>query len=153
MLKNYFKIAFRNLLRYKVFSLINIFGLSVGMACTILILLWVHDELSFDTFFKNSDRIYLVLRGENTGLAAVSSRLLGPALKEELPEVEKTGCYMPLPESFTCEIRNGDKVFEEQLAMADSSFFDLFSFSVKEGDPATMLRDPKSIVITEETAR
>jgi putative ABC transport system permease protein len=63
MLKNYLKIAVRNLLKYKTFSFINIFGLAVGMACTLLILLWVDDELSFDRFHNNAENIYLVLRG------------------------------------------------------------------------------------------
>ena len=62
MLKNYLKIAIRNLFRHKAFSFINIVGLAVGMACTVLILLWVQDELSYDKFFKNADNIYLVLR-------------------------------------------------------------------------------------------
>jgi putative ABC transport system permease protein len=152
MLKNYLKIAFRNIVRHKAFSFINIFGLAVGMAVTILILLWVQDELSFDKFFKHSDDIYLVLRGDNTGLSAMTSKFLAPALKEEFPEVKKAACYMPLPESFTCVIRNGDKAFEEKLALADSNFFNVFSFSLKEGNPTTALKDPSSIVITEKVA-
>lgn len=68
MFKNYLKIALRNFIRHKVFSFINIFGLAVGMACTILILLWVQDELSYDKFFTDADNTYLVLRGDEQGL-------------------------------------------------------------------------------------
>jgi putative ABC transport system permease protein len=153
MLSNYLKIALRNLIRHKAFSLINIFGLAVGMACTILILLWVQDELSFDRFHKNADRIYLVLRGDANGLTAVTSKLLGSALQEELPEVQRTTCMMPVPEAITCVIQHGNNAFEEKITLADSGFFNVFSFPVKEGNPATALADPYSVVITEENAK
>jgi putative ABC transport system permease protein len=153
MFKNYLKIAFRNLVRHKAFSLINIFGLAVGMACTILILLWVRHELSYDTFHRNAEKIYLVLRGDNAGFSAATSKLLGPALREELPEVEKSTCFIPLPESITCVVQYGGKTFEESIALADSQFFNMFSFNAKEGDLAGALNDPHSMVITDEIAK
>ncbi|HVO75089.1 MAG TPA: ABC transporter permease, partial [Ignavibacteriaceae bacterium] len=100
MLKNYLKIAFRNLFRHKAFSFINIIGLAVGMACTVLILLWVLDELSYEKFFPDSDNTYLVLRGDNSGMMAVTSKLLAPELKQEIPEVQKSTCFIQLPESY-----------------------------------------------------
>ena len=150
MFKNYFKIAFRNIIHQKVFSSINIFGLAVGMTCTMLILLWVQDELSFDKFHKNADNIYLVIRENTSDKMAVTSALLSPALKQELPEIENSTCIMKLPEGFNFLIQNGDKGFEENVSFAASNFFDVLSFKLKKGDPATVLKDPNSVVITEE---
>jgi ABC-type antimicrobial peptide transport system permease subunit len=150
MFKNYFKIAFRNIIHQKVFSSINIFGLAIGMACTMLILLWVQDELSYDKFHKNADNIYLVIRENANDKMAVTSALLSPALKQELPEVENSTCIMKLPEGFNFLIQNGDKGFEENVSFAASNLFDVLSFKLKKGDPATVLKDPNSVVITEE---
>jgi putative ABC transport system permease protein len=153
MFVNYLKTAFRNLLRHKVFSAINIVGLAVGMACTILILLWVQDELSFDRFHTNADRIYLVLRGDNNQPTAVTSARLGPALMQELPQVKNAGAFMKVPESFSVFMQHGDRGFQESICLADSSFFTLFSFRFVKGNPATALSDPRSVVITEETEK
>ena len=153
MLKNYFKIALRNLIRHKGFSFINISGLAAGMACTILILLWVNDELSYDKFFRNADNTYLVLRGDKSGMMAVTSKMLAPALKQELPEVKKSTSFMQLPESFQFLIQNGNIGFEENVIVADSNFFKVFSYKFMEGNPATALSSPNSIVITEEVAK
>ena len=153
MLKNYFKVAIRTLIRHRTFSAINIFGLAVGMACTILILLWVQDELSYDRFFKNADNTYLVLRGNKSVSTAVTSKMLAPALKEELPEIKKSTNFIQLPESFKFLIKNGNKGFEENVILADSNFFEIFQFKYREGNPATALSAPNSIVITEETAK
>jgi putative ABC transport system permease protein len=153
MLKNYFKIALRNIVRRKVFSFINIFGLAVGMGCTILILLWVQDELSYNKFFKNADNIYLVLRGDKSGITGVTSKLLAPALKQDLPEVKISTSFMQLPESFQFLIQNGNKEFEENVIMADSNFFKVFSYKFREGNPATALSTSNSIILTEEAAK
>ena len=131
MLKNYFKIVFRNLSRHKVFSFINIAGLAAGMACTVLILLWAQDELSYDKFFRDSDHIYLVLRGDRGGMTAVTSTMLAPALKEGLPEIKKSTSFMQLPETFKFLIKNGNKGFEENVFFASSNFFDLFSLKLR----------------------
>jgi putative ABC transport system permease protein len=153
MLKNYFKIAFRNLSRHKVFSVINIAGLAAGMACTVLILLWAQDELSYDKFFKDSDHLYLVLRGDRSGPMAVTSMMLAPTLKERLPEIKKATYFIQLPASYKFLIQNGDKGFEESVVLASSNFFDVFSFKLKEGNPSTSLSDPNSILLDEETAQ
>jgi putative ABC transport system permease protein len=153
MLKNYFKIAFRNLARHKVFSFINIAGLAAGMACAVLILLWAQDELSYDKFFKDSDDIYLVLRGDRGGPMAVTSMMLAPALKERLPEIKKATYFVQLPASYKFLIQNGDKGFEESVMLASSNFFDVFSLQLKEGDPSTALSDPSSIILDKETAQ
>jgi len=153
MLKNYFKIAFRNLTRHRVYSLIDIVGLAVGMACTILILLWVQDELSFDRFHKNADNIYLLLRGNNEGFAASTSKLLAPALTEEVPEINNATNLFYLPESIKFLIQNGDKGFEENVMFVDSNFFSVLSFKFKKGNPATALISPNAVLLTEEIAR
>ena len=152
MFKSYFKIAFRNLIRHKVFSLINIVGLAVGMGSAILLFLWITDELSYDRFHKNAESIYLVYQGDTHGSIAVTSKLLGPALKQEVPEVKQATYFVTFPESHSCIIRSGEHAFEEQITVADSSFLNFFSFPVKEGDPSTALSDPASLVMTEEFA-
>jgi putative ABC transport system permease protein len=153
MLKNYFKIAFRNLIRFKTYSLINILGLAVGMACTILILLWVQDELSYEKFFKNADNTYLVLRGNNEEMTAVTSKMLAPALKQELPEIVKSTSFMQLPEAFKFLIQNGNTGFEESVILADSNFFEIFSYKFREGNPVAALSAPNSIILTEDFAK
>jgi putative ABC transport system permease protein len=153
MLKNYFKIAFRNLSRHKVFSFINIAGLAAGMACTVLILMWAQDELSYDRFFKDSDHIYLVLRGDRAGMTGVTSKMLAPALKEELPEIRKSTNLLQLPTGFELLIQNGNRGFEENASFASSDFFDFFSLKLNEGNPSTALSDPNSIVMDEEMAK
>jgi ABC-type antimicrobial peptide transport system permease subunit len=152
MLKNYLKITFRNLVRHKVFSLINIFGLAVGMACTVLILLWVQDELSYEKFFRDADKTYLVLRGEKEGLTAMSSNLLAPVLKEELHVITNASSYAPIPENIKILVKGGDKTFEESFSIADSSFFNVFPFKFLKGNPKTALNNPNSIVITKDMA-
>ena len=152
MFKNYIKIALRNLINHKQFSIINILGLAIGLACFVLIMLWVQDELSYDQFHKNADNIYLVLQGTKDGPTGVTSKMLAPALKQELPEIDKSICFMQLPESFKFVIQNGDKGFEENVILAESGFFEFFSFKFKEGNPANALSAPNSIVITEEIA-
>jgi putative ABC transport system permease protein len=138
---------------HKAFSFINIFGLAVGMACTILILLWVQDELSYDKFFEDADNIHLVLRGDKSGMTASTSKMLAPALKQELPEIKKSTSFIQLPEAIKLLIQNGNKGFEESVIIADTNFFKLFSYKFREGIPATALSSPNSIVLTEETAK
>jgi putative ABC transport system permease protein len=152
MFKNYFKITLRNLLRHKTFSFINIFGLAIGMACAVLILLWVQDELSYDKFFKDADNIYLVLRGNKEGPMAVTSKLLASALRTELPEVKKSTSFAQMPESIKFIIKNGNKGFEENIILADSNFFEMFPFKHSEGNLLTALSAPNSIVITKKAA-
>ena len=155
MFSNYLKITFRNLLRYKGYSFINIAGLAVGLACCIVIVLFDQYELGYDRIYPNSDRIYRVsLRGRvnNAQLdMAVSSAPLAGALKQELPEVElatrlTTGGYPVL--------RYKDKVFsEEHFFRADSNFFQVFALPFVKGDPATALVPPQAVVISESMAK
>ncbi len=152
MLKNYLKIALRNILRHKGYSFINIAGLTLGLACFILIGLWVRDELSFDRFHEKKDRIFRILNKVESGqLIPSPTYALAPALKEEYPEVEEYSRVWPWAGSL---VRYQDKRFEEErINLADPGFFRMFSFPFLLGDPETALADRNSIVLTETTAR
>ena len=154
MIKNYIKIAFRNLWRHKSFSLINIVGLAVGMAACLLIFMYVKFELSYDKFNANFAHIYRL----NTDIKAPSEVLhwssatapMGPALQADYPEVQSFARVF----STGYLIVNGNNKFQENnLAFADNSIFKIFTFPFIEGDPATALKAPFSIVLTETMAK
>lgn len=156
MLKNYFKVAFRNLFRQKVLAAINILGLSVGLACFSLFLLYVINEFSYDRFHQNADRIYRVVRWNNGVYGAAPSGSthlpapLGPALKADLPEVEQ---FVRIREAWNDEfVRIDDKVSRKGVVFADAKLFDVFDFELKYGNPAELFKDPGSVVLTESTA-
>ncbi|MFC1564034.1 ABC transporter permease [candidate division KSB1 bacterium] len=156
MFNNYFKIAFRNLSNYKVFSLINIFGLAVGMTCCILILMFVSDELSYDNFHINAERIYRIPAystiGGTTRQFAPCPPALAPELERSIPEIET---YVRIFDNFSdAAVRYEENTFNETgFLLADSTFFKVFTFDFISGDPETALSEPGSIVITEETAK
>ena len=129
MFKNYFKIAVRNLNRYKKISIINVVGLAIGMACAILIMIWIQDELSYDQFHEKSDNIVLILRGDYQNLTAVSSKMLGPAIKSEIPQIINTTCVVELPNVEPITLQYNEKNFEETWCIIDDQFFNIFSFS------------------------
>ena len=153
MINNYFKIALRNLLRQKSYSFINIFGLAIGLACSILILLWVVDELSYDTHSKNADNIYRVVEeqhyaGGEIFPVAVTPNPLAPALQESFPEIIK---------AIRTAIRQGsikykDNKFPEVFYYIDSDFLEMFSVEFVSGDLNTALANPDNIIISEEIA-
>lgn len=150
MFTNYIKITFRNIKRHKGFSLINISGLAIGMACTILILLWVLYELSFDRFHENADQLYqAVYKFEDQ---EVYGRYLpGPLaalLKDEYPDVIDTTTYKPWEK----KISFGVKSFFGTGSYVDPSFFEMFTFPFLKGDPKTAFSEPYSVVITENLA-
>ncbi len=155
MVKNYLRIAWRNMLKHKGHSAINIIGLAVGMACFLLILFYVKDESSYDKFHKDYKSIYRVTEvnysdGGETLLANAYSAI-GPALTSDFPEFEAfTRVHI---EEFS--VSNGpDKTFQEPLfAYTDSTFWQVLDFSLLEGDPKTALSGPFSLVLTESMAR
>jgi putative ABC transport system permease protein len=151
MLRNHIKVALRQLARQKGYSFIKIMGLSIGMACFILIGLWVRDELSFDQFHQKKDRIFRILnRTENGDLIPSPTYALAPALKSQYPEVEEFSRVWFWHGSL---IKHGDKSFEEdRIYMADPGFFRMFSFPFIKGDPETALADRNAIVLTEDAA-
>ena len=156
MLRNYLKIAIRNLWKNKTFSFINIAGLAIGLSCFLLIALYVLDELSFDKFNANADRTYRINSDIRFGGAdlhmPVTSDMMGQLLKKDYPQVEQyTRLY-----SFNGDklIKKGNEYIDEQhVAHADSTFFDVFTFPAIEGDTRTALNEPNTVVITESTAK
>lgn len=153
MLKNYLKIALRIIQRHKGFSFIKISGLAIGMACCVLILLFVQYELSFDDFHENKDRIYRVLSEleltHGTEIVPITALPLAPAIKSDLQEVAYvtriTGGYRRL-------FSVSDRKFNEELNYADADVFDIFTFPLILGNPKTALVEPFSMVISEEIA-
>ena len=156
MIKNFLKIAWRNLVKNKAYSLINITGLAIGLSCFLLIALYVIDELSYDRFYPNADRIYRIHSDIRFGGAnlhmPVTSDMMGQILKKDYPQIENyTRIY-----SFSGDklIRKGnDYISEPRAANVDSTFFDVFPLSVIEGDIKHALVDPNTVVITESTAK
>jgi len=152
MFRNNLKIAFRNLIRHKGFSFLNISGLAIGMVCTILILFWVQHELSFDRYHKNGKNIYRILQHiQYTEIVtwAINQGPLGPALKEEIPEIEEQArfCFAQW------RMKYNDQVFVELGGYTDPSLFKMFTIPFVQGDPDTALADPRSMVLTEEVAQ
>jgi len=153
MLKNYLKIALRNIRKHKGYSFINIAGLAIGMACCILILLWVQDETGYDQFHKRRSelfRVYTEIQYTNgrTNLFAQSYFPLARILKDECPDVVDAVRYAS---QRMLLIKHGDKGFsDDNFGFADSSFFNMFTFPFVRGDPKTALSNKFSVVITEE---
>jgi putative ABC transport system permease protein len=155
MLKSYFTVAIRNILKHKLFSAINILGMTIGITACLLIVLYVVDELSFDRFHRDSKRIYQVgLHGKMGGQdihVANTCPPMAAALKSDIPEVEdatRIAQYFGKP-----AVKYEDKIFaEDRVLFVDSNFFDFFSFKLIEGDPRTVLNEPNEVVITPATA-
>ena len=148
MLRNYFKIAFRNLVRHKAFSAINIAGLAIGMACSIFILLWVQNELSYDKFHKNADHIYRLSAGGER-----NSGPMVPELKAKIPAI-KNFARLYFVQPTTTVFETGAKRFEEKVVFyADSTLLQVFSFPLIKGNAATALSRPDAVLITEDMAK
>jgi putative ABC transport system permease protein len=156
MISNYIKIAIRNILRHKVYAFINIAGLSVGMACTILILLWVQYELSFDRYHENADRIYrlgLNLRTSKIKESIASNGVpAGPTFEKRFSEVLKA-CRFQKGEGVAVVQYKEKKFFEENIFFADNSVFEIFTFPMVNGNPKTALTVKDAAVITEDMAK
>ncbi|WP_031525954.1 ABC transporter permease [Dyadobacter crusticola] len=154
MLKNYLKIAFRNLWKHKVFSFINVMGLTVGMSACFLIFLYVSFELNYDAFHSKGDRIYRLVTDIKTPSETINtsstSWAFAPAIAADLPEVEaftrvSGGSFL---------VRKGDIKFqEENTAFADSSFFHVFDFKLLKGNPKTALKNQLSLVLSEKAVK
>jgi putative ABC transport system permease protein len=152
MLKNYLKVAVRNILRYKTYSLINFLGFACGMACTILILLWIQDELIYDRFHKNKDNIYRIglYFPSNSFQIAQSRPAFAHALKDAFPEIVDAVRYKQRSRLL---LKTDNQVFYENGgAVADPSFFNVFTFPFLKGDPNTALSGIDNVVITEKLA-
>ena len=158
MFKNYFKIAWRNLMKYKFISFINLFGLTVGLTCCMLILTYIVNELSFDKYNKNADNIYRVTRlfkNPETGTPSLNLATIappfGPLLENDFKDIKK---ITRLIDFSGTAVRYEDKNFNERnVYFADENLFDVFDVDVIKGNPAKALRDPYSVMLTEETAK
>lgn len=157
MIKNYFKLAFRNLLRHKFTSFINLSGLTIGLTCCLLITTYILDELSYDKYNKNAANIYRVTRTFYSTDGAVSLKLstisppFGYYMPTDFPEIKK---MTRLRGNGPTPIRYQEKKFtEKDIYFADENLFDVFSLKVLKGDPTKALLDPFSVMLTEESAK
>ena len=155
MLNNYFKVAYRNLANYKMYSFINISGLAIGMACCILILLYVQNEFRYDTYHEKSDRIFRIVLNYKTAIEEPKLGVLipptfTPSLKNDYADVEQVVRF--LPRNYLVNYKDqqfhGDRFF-----WADDGALQIFTWPLITGDPKTALKDPYSLILTETTAK
>ena len=151
MFKNYFKIVWRNIIRHKAYSILNISGLAIGMASSIFILLWVQNELSYDRFNTHANEIYRLTCNADDFKAAVSPAGMGAGLQSEIPQIKST---VRISKPSTELLEFGTKKFEEKnIFYADSNFLQMFSFKLLKGNRNTALQNPDGILITENMAK
>jgi ABC-type antimicrobial peptide transport system permease subunit len=150
MLRNYLKTAWRNLSRHKLFTGLNIFGLATGMACSILIFLWVNDESSFDKFNADADHMFRIVCKVSDINAAVVPAPFAAAIRSEMPSVKITTRIIQLQRMVTVGAKKFD---EKRMFYADRNFLQMFNYPLLKGNSATILSSPNSIAITEATAK
>jgi putative ABC transport system permease protein len=149
MFKNYFKSAYRNLARNKVYSFINIAGLSLGLACAMLIMLYVKDEVSFDRFHENVSNIYRVVSQRKENKIPVTGLLQGPRFTQNVPGIKS---FVRVDSRYE-DIKTGITVQSQRVLHVDSNFFSVFTFPLLSGNPETCLTEPHSIVLSEDLAK
>jgi len=154
MLKNYFKTAFRNLLHHKIYSFINISGLSLGLACTMLIMLYVNDEVSYDRFHKNGSQIYRIdkeSKKDNGGFHynSYTGYFPGPRFAAKIPEIKSFVRFQP----GETDIKSGSDVQSQDICYVDADFFSVFTFPLIKGSAKMALAESNSIVLTEDMAK
>jgi putative ABC transport system permease protein len=157
MIRSYLKIAFRNLMKYRFISFINLFGLAVGLTCCMLILSFIMNELSYDKYNKYADRIYRVTRSFNNQDGVVSLNLstvappFGVYLPNDFPEIQKMTRML---KNGITSFRYKENLFNENnIYFADDNLFDVFTLKVKEGNPKTALSDPFTVMLSEDMAK
>ncbi len=154
MFRNFIKVAIRNIFRHRGFSFINILGLAIGMACCILILMWVQHELSYDRFHENADNIYRVVEMQQQSgepfPVAVTPAPMGPAMQEDFPEVVNFTRVMTY---FSGYVKYNDgEIFREYITLADPNIFEMFTFPILAGDREVMFDDLYNVAISETVA-
>ncbi|HZH02074.1 MAG TPA: ABC transporter permease, partial [Flavisolibacter sp.] len=155
MFKNYIKTAWRNLIKQKAFSILNISGLAIGLSCFLLIAIYIIDEISYDKFHAKASHIYRINSAIRFGGAdmklAVTADPMGAALKKDYPQVEE---YVRIYNSNGGKLIKKDLAYipESRVAHVDSTFFNVFTFEVLEGDAKTALNEPNTVVLTESAA-
>jgi putative ABC transport system permease protein len=155
MFASYLKVALRNLRKHKAYTLINVAGLTVGMACFILLSLWIYEETHYDSFHEKSGRLFRLIlhKADDASDPGFPSApyVLPRILKDEYPEIEET--VRVRDRAYPSAVRSGDKAFyEDRFYMADPSFFGMFSYRFVEGEPGTALSGPRSVVLTRSAA-
>jgi len=157
MLRNYLKIALRNMAKHKVISFINLFGLTVGISCCLLIVTYIIHEVSYDKYNSKADRIYRVTRSFNNKEGITSLHLgavappFGPLLQNEFPDIEKITRILAIG---TVPTRYEEKIFNEKdVFYSDENLFSIFDVPMLQGNPRTALSDPYSVILTEDVAR
>jgi len=163
MIKNYLKVAWRNLKKNKIFSFINVFGLAIGLTCCMLISLYLYNELSYDSYHKNVDRLYqlgtiFVKEGKEERMANTPAPM-AKAMQMEFPEIERSTRLMKLFSDDKTLLQyseangNTKSFYESKGYVADSTFFQVLTYRFKEGDPVTALANPNSVVISDAIAK
>ena len=158
MLKNYVTIALRLLIKNKAFSLINIVGLSTGIACCVLITMYIQDEMDYEMGFDDHEKIFRVTteftKDGKTEIGPTASPAIAPGIAQSLPEIETFTRVMPPLNTEVNIVLYGDKsFFEKKAVLVDSTFFDVFPYTLAEGDRNTALDAPSSVVISEALAK
>lgn len=162
MIKTYIKLAFRGLIKNKVFSFINVFGLAIGLTCCLLISMYIYHEFSYDTQHKDGNRLYqlatISIDGGKEDRYPTTPAPMGPTMKQVYPEVESVTRLLSAFQDDKTLLQYTQKndvrsFYETKAYFADSTFFRLFTYKFKEGDPNTALNDPTSVVINEEIAK
>ncbi|MFL5772867.1 MAG: ABC transporter permease, partial [Flavisolibacter sp.] len=161
MIKTYIKLAFRSLMKNRVFSFINVFGLAIGLTSCILISLYLIHELSYDTQHKNGDRLFQLAtistsEGKESRYGTTPAPM-APVMQQEFPEIASTTRIMKAfqDDKTLIQHREGKEIksfYETQGYFADSNFFQLFTYNFREGNPSTALMEPNSVVISKEIA-
>ena len=156
MIKNYFKIAWRNLKKNKIFSIINIAGLTIGITSFLLIGMYIFDELTFDRFYKNADNIYRIVENKTSPEGKLTKATgagyqVSVKAKTDIPEIKDAGRLSIFGRSNIGTYEN-EKVFYEDFIIGNPGFFNIFNFPLLQGDPNTALSAPNSVLVTEETA-
>jgi len=155
MIKNYLKIAWRNLWKNKIFTLLNLGGLAISLAVCLIIYLWVNEELNYDKSAANADRVYRVgltleVANQPTKQFAVTSPLLAPVLLKDFPEIEKA---VRLTQGLVNVGYNNEHFFENKFLYADADLFSVFGYPLLKGDPQTVLKGANSAVVSESIAK
>jgi len=154
MFENYFKTAFRNLLHNKIYSFINISGLSMGLACAMLIMLYVQDELSYDRFHRNVNQIYRIDKQQTREDGSVhtgsyTGYFPGPRFSASIPEIQSFVRFRPAQ----VDVKTGADVQSQAVSLVDPNFFSVFSFPLISGDATSVLTQPNAVVMTEDMAK
>ncbi len=156
MIKNYFKVAVRNLFRYKGYSILNIAGLSIGLACFTVIMIFVWSELSYDRHFSKADRIYRIYSQIKTSNGTQVTAQTPPGwaryLISDYPEIEEVTRFKP-PNQFWKVVYDNKVFYESEFTFADSSVIDMFDVRLSQGDPENALSEPYSVIISKRIAR